>query len=228
VCGALRPGRQKGNARPGLGSHARAQRRLITTSGGAMMINGQRTEDERRGRKAGFFRREHIGGTGGIQCARVSHMRLCMWVYKLLLVFRVFVGGGWQASNNIPLSLLGEIYNKGFRGQLIFPFSPCLKSSQPKMGSKRKEQPWDMTEERLWDHGTCQKNGHGMCMRKDRLFSVLTFLFTHAHSNSTDAFNLHPSCSHVHRLTFPTFPTPWNNGLFKAPVLPTAGSGLWP
>jgi hypothetical protein len=26
VCGALRPGRQKGNARPGLGSHARAQR----------------------------------------------------------------------------------------------------------------------------------------------------------------------------------------------------------
>ena len=26
VCGALRPGRQKGNARPGLGSHAREQR----------------------------------------------------------------------------------------------------------------------------------------------------------------------------------------------------------
>ena len=32
VCGALRPGRQKGNARPGLGSHARAQRQKSAVS----------------------------------------------------------------------------------------------------------------------------------------------------------------------------------------------------
>ena len=45
VCGALRPGRQKGNARPGLGSHARAQRlKGGGGGGGAKSVRGDDKE----------------------------------------------------------------------------------------------------------------------------------------------------------------------------------------
>ena len=73
VCGALRPGRQKGNARPGLGSHAREQRHCYgfqgKPGGGAAYCTRSAIRAGQEGERRGYgivIRITHGGIKGGL------------------------------------------------------------------------------------------------------------------------------------------------------------------